>query len=377
MWFFYLFALVPLIIGLFIWIFNKNITWMEWLGGSLTAFILAGIIHGIAFYGMTDDIETWSGRIINTSHYPQWVEEYRQRHTRTHTTGTGKNRRTHTEVYYTTEHKTHPEHWECSISFGEINDTKEIEQGLYNQIKNNFGNSIEDGGNQSFSHNGKFDGGDNKIYLTHNKTGYIYPVTTVQHFENRIKCAPTVFSFPKVPTNCPVYNWPKNNNWMVSDRLIDEGKISILEFDRMNSRLGPVKFVNVIMINFGLKDPSIANWQQAAWVGGKINDLVLCYGGINTNGHATWAKVFGWTESELVKRNLETILLEYSINNDILPLIEEEIKKSYQIKDWSKFEYISIEPPLWSYITYLVLLAITQIGLWLYFNYNEFTKINL
>ena len=374
MWFFYTIATIILIIGLVIWIKNNNITWQEWIGSAVAAYVTAVLFQCIAIYGMTDDIETWSGQITHEAHMGQWVEEYQQRHSETYTTGSGKNQRTHTRVWYTTEHATHPEHWVSYLTFGEINDEKEISLDQFNIIKSKFGNVIEDGGRQSCTYGGHFDYGDNRIYVAPNKTGYLYPVTTIRHFTNKIKAAPTVFSFPKVPSNSPVYFWPENPNYMVSDRLIGESRISVLEFDRMNTRLGPKKFVNVIMINFGNKDSDIAQWQQAKWIGGKKNDLVLCYGQIGTNGLPTWSKVFGWTESEMVKRNLETILLEHVADNSILELIKTEIVKSYQIKDWSKFDYISIEPPTWSYVWFIVILSITQVGMWWWFNDNEFTK---
>ena len=374
MWLFYLVAVVILIIGLLIWIFNKRITWQEWIGSAVGAFIIAGIFHLIAVVGLTSDYETWSGRVTHAEHYPRWVEEYQQRHEQTYTTGSGKNQQTHTRVWYTTEHDTHPERWFAYFNYGTDGGEQQITKQLFDEITHNFNSKEEFSGKQSSYHLGHFDGGDNSIYGVKNNTGYIYPVTKTKHFENRIKAAPTVFSFPKVPTNCPVYLWPENPNRWVSDRLLGEGRISILEFDRMNSRLGPMKLVNVIMINFGTLDSSIAQWQQAKWIGGKKNDIVICYGQVQTNGLPTWSRVFGWSESEIAKRNIETIMLTTPASDKILPLIETEIKKNYTIKDWSKFDYITIEPPTWAYITYFILVGIIQIGLFVWFNLNEFDK---
>jgi len=379
MWIFYLVPVITLIIGLVIWILNKKITWLEWIGSAVTGFILAVIFHLMAFHGLTDDIETWSGRLTHTEHYPKWIEEYQVAIYRTETyyTGSGPDRTEHTRrvfSHYETRYDTHQERWFAYFNYGEISDKCEISQAMFNEIKSNFGSEPVIGGKQGSYHAGHFDGGDNNIYRVDNKIGYLYPVTTVRHFENRIKAAPTVFSFPKVPTNCAVYEWPENSNRWVSGRLIGESKISLLEFDRMNTRLGPIKFVNVIMINFGLNDASIADWQQAKWMGGRKNDLVLCYGQVQTNGLPTWARAFGWSESEIAKRNLETILLTTPINNDILPKIEQEIKKGYIIKDWDKFSYITIEPPTWAYITYFIVVFLVQFGLWIWFNYNKFKK---
>ena len=372
MWTFYIIALIPAIIGTILFMCNKNINWIEWLSGTAIAFLISGCMHLYAIHSMTADIQTLSGEITHVCHFPKWVEEYEERHEETYTTGSGKNETTHTRVWYTTEHDTHSEHWTAFLSFGKISEEKDISVETFKVIKANFGGVIENGGKQSYHHGGKFDGGDNNIYRTSNKTGYIYPVTTTVEFENRIKAAPTVFSFVKVPTNIPVYKWPENPNWMASDRLLGVVGISPLEFDRMNSRLGYHKRVNVIFVGFNSADSMLGDYQQASWIGGRKNDLVITYGFKGTN--VLWSKVFGWTEQEMCKRNIESIVLANPINNNLLPLIEKEIKSSYIIKDWTKFSYIQIEPPLWSYITLIILMFVSQVGFWFWAHCNNFTK---
>ena len=374
---FYITACLPMIIGLFLWLFDRKVVWAEWLIASASAFLIAGIMHAIAFMGMTDDIEMWSGTIQYVEHHPKWIEEYKKEHSRTVVVGKDSrgNNITRTKRWTTTEHDTHHEHWIAYASYGTEVETRNISQETYNDLKNKFGNQTIVSGKQSTDHwSGKFDGGDNNIYRTNDKTNYCQPVTKIFHFENRVKAAPTVFSFPKVPESIKLYKWPQNQ-WMHSNRLINENRIDQLSFDRFNSRLGPRKRINVIMINFKDKDSSIADWQQAKWIGGKKNDLVICYNQINNQ--TTWCKVFGWTESELCKRNIATILLQNPVNDDILPIIENEIRRTYQIKDWSKFDYISIEPPTWSYITFFVLLFVSQVGLWIFFHMNQYTKTNV
>ena len=372
MYLFYIIALLPAIIGCLLFIFNKKISWKEWVGGTIIAFLTSAIIHGIAFYGVTADQETWSGKIIKVAHFPQWREEYRQRHTQIYYTGSGKNRRSHTRVWYTTEHATHPEHWVAYANYGEYSENKNIGLPLFNEIKSNFGGKIENGGKQSCSHGGHFDGGDNNIYATHNVTGYIYPVTCKKYFENRIKAAPSVFSFVKVPSDAPVYPWPENPDWMHSGRLIGVNGIDLRKFDIMNSNLGPTKKINLIMIGFNSPDSMLGQLQEAAWIGGRKNDLVLCYGYEGTN--VLWSSVFGWSEKEICKRNLETLILNNPINNEILPLISKEIVENYTKKEWKKFSYISIDPPRWSYITLFIVMFITQGLFWIWAHVNEFTK---
>jgi hypothetical protein len=361
MWLLYIFALIPAIIGFIIWIANDEVNIIEWLIGSATAFIVAGLVHACAIFGMTHDKEVWSGRIIRAVHYPEWIEEYQVAvyKTVTHTDSKGNRHTEQVFSHYETRHRTHNEYYEAKT---DLDYSKIIDKNFFKEIVKNFGNLTTETPYKS-----GFDSGDKNIYVAYNKTGYIYPATDIRSFENRIKAAPSVFSYPKVPKNVKVYEYPYPENWRISNRLLGENRISINEFDKMNSRLGFKKRVNVIMINFTNQDSSIAQYQEAKFIGGKKNDIVLCYG-------LGWAYCFGWTEKTLCKRNLETILLTNPINDNILPIIEKEIVKNYIIKDWSKFDYITIEPKSGTYLWYFITMFITQIGLWILFIYNDFGK---
>ncbi len=379
---FYLIALVPILIGAFLWYKNKEICWQEWLIGSVVSLGLAGIFNLVAvlnIHSQTKDTETWSGYLTQVEYHPRWVEEWIQIHTEIYACGTDSNGNTTycTRTYTTIEHTTHPEHWEAERYFGVVSDSVDISQSLYNEIKYKFGNGIFDGGKQRMWHGGSFDGGDNNIYATQNETKFTYPAVINKSFENRIKATPNLFQFTKASTNLNIYSYPKNDTWNKSDRLLGTSFVLIdnFKFDQMNARLGSKKLVNVVFAGYGNKDAIYGQYQQAKFLGGKKNDLVLCFGGGSRTNKANWSFVFGWSEKEIVKRNLETILLNNPINDDILPLIEEEISKNYLIKDWKKFDYIRIQPKTWVYFVYIILVLIIQTGLWIYFHNNEFSKM--
>lgn len=382
MWFFWVFALLPIAVGGVLWYRRPDqVIWKEWLGGAGCALLMAGLFQLLASIGMTSDVETWSGHITQTSHYGQWIEEYEQMHTRQVADGTNKDGDTtyRTEIYYTTEHATHYEKWTAHRDFGSYTDEEQVSRETYGEIYQRFGARINSTETQSTTHGGHYDGGDRNKYITLNNTGYIYPVTTTRRFENRVKAAPSLFSFSKVPTNIQVYPWPKNENWMASDRLLGTAPALIdpYKFDCLNSALGPIKRVNVIMVGFGTQGDDYAHYQQAKWIGGKKNDIVICFGGGTKESPADWSYVFGWSESELVKRNLQSLLIGRPINDDLLPAISEEIQKNYTIKDWKKFDYISIEPPTWSYWVYISVMVLAQGGLWFWFHINEFEDYTL
>lgn len=386
----YLIALVPIIIGGILWYFDKKVTWSEWLIGSASALALALIFNLIALgiiHSRTSDIQTISGQITHARHYSAWREYYEEAiyrteyYTVTVTNPNGKGSHTERRSRQVFDHweprtRWHNEYWQC---FSDINTTYDISEDKFNYFVNKYKklDSVP-GIRHTFNHNSHMIEGDPNDYVTDkSKTQWIEPCTKTAYFENKIKATPNLFQFVKVPTNIQVYPWPENPNWNRSDRLIGTASILIdnLKFDQMNSILGPLKKVNVIIIGFGNKDESYAEYQQAKYIGGKKNDLVVCFGGGSRLKGADWVKVFGWTESELVKRNLETIFLTNPINDDILPIITKEIKLNYKIKDWHKFDYIVVRPPDWIYPLFLVILFLIQSGLYIYFHLNDNSKV--
>lgn len=345
--YFYILAIVPFLIGGLLWIFDKEITWQEWVGNSIVCFLVAATFHAIAYQSQVGDIETRSGQVSQVIHYPYWLEK------ETYTTTDSKGHTTSHTIYIP-----HPEHWDA---YDTLSQEIGLSQNVYNDLKNKFGGRIV----TEYVYKSGFDGGDHNIYKTDNATHYLQPTNGTFHWVNKIKASPSTFSFPKVPATIKVYDYPENPSAFESGRLLGSASlIDLFELDRMNARLGPTKKVNVILIGFNAQDASIAEWQKAKWIGGKKNDLVICWGG--SNSHPTWVQVFGWSDSEFCKRNIETILLDNGINTNNLNLIETEIQKNYKIKDWKMFDYITVKSPMWCIYTYLIVMVVGQISFWIW-----------
>lgn len=131
----------------------------------------------------------------------------------------------------------------------------------------------------------------------------------------------------------------------------------------MNSRIGSLKKVNVILVEFDNKEDIYGQYQQAKWLGGKKNDIVITYSMVLDK--IAWVYVFGWTEQDIVKRNIESLIIDKGIvNNTLIPEIEKEIVKSYQIKDWKKFDYLTIYPTVGYIILYIFIILGIQISYW-------------
>ncbi len=386
MWPFYLIATLWFIAGAFFWVGSKRIVWWEWLAGTATAFGVAGIFHYLILRGMTDDIETWSGQVTQVRDYTSWTEYYEEAvyrtesrtGTRTVTNSKGQSS-TETYTYYVQvfDHwepttRVHQEHWGCADTLG---GDYAIDRPVYQDITARFGQEDKTPGSRTTSeHASKMIAGDPDDRVSVNVNGFVKPVTTSKHWENRVRAAPSTFSFRKVDEKAPVFDYPKNEDRFNSERLLGTAlTIPLLAWDQMNARLGPQKHVNVIAIGFKGEDSSIADVQRAKYIGGKKNDLVICFGG-PIPLKPTWVQCFGWTERDICKRNIETIFLSHSVNAEIVPFIEAEIRANYQIKDWKKFDYLSIEPPAWTYGLFFGVILALQGGLWAFFYLNDMDK---
>lgn len=362
-WVFYLLALLPLAAGGVLLIFDKEVHWIEWATGSVLAFALAGIFHAVSIHGMTDDIETWSGQLTHARHYAAWQEYYEEAIYRTEVYTTTS---TDSKGHMTTEIHTRQvfDHWEprnrwhsdTYHTWSNIGTSYGIDRPFFDILCARFGDHHSvPGDRRTGEHNSRMIAGDPNDYVANNKTGWVQPITDHRHFENRIKAAPSVFSFAPVPQSVKTFAYPANGDPWRSDRLIGSAVLlDALAFDQMNSRLGPTKKVNVIMIGAGAQDSMFSQWQEAAYLRGRKNDIVIVWGGANTK--PAWCRVFSWGEGRAL-REIETLVLEKSVSNAILPEIESSIRTGFTRADWKKWSYLTIEVSaiyVWWYIAFMV-----------------------
>lgn len=381
----YLIALVPAILGLILFFFNKRINFFEWMWGSIVGFVIAAIMHLCAYTGMVSDIEIWSGQVTQTTKHPFWIEEYQEaiyrteHHTRTHRNSQGHLR---TEYYtdrhfshYETRHRNHNQYFTKDVSFGVTGQSFNINEQEYNEIVAKFGNVV----NTIPSRQSGFDGGDPNVYTCNNKTGYIFPAAITKAWSNKVKASPSSFSFPDVPKDAPLYEYPSCLDTWRSDRLLGDAglKINQLAFDQLNSKLGPRKKVNIIIVGFNKADANLGKLQEAKWVGGKKNDVVICYGYAPLEGNipnVCWTYCFSWCKNDQMKRNIEKIFYDGPIDDTILEKLENEIVSGYEKREWSEFDKISVKPRPIHYKILLSLMVLVQIGMYVFFILNGYDK---
>lgn len=378
---FYLIALIPIAVGGLLWANYKEIIWQEWVASSVFALVFAGVFHFFAIRGMTSDVETFSGRITTARYVQRWKEYYEYAVYRNETvqstyTDSKGFRHTTTSTRLVFDHweptsRWHEEYWEC---FSDINTSYRIDKDKFNYFVKNFGNVSEvPGVRKTSEHNSRMIAGFPNDYITR-AGAVIEPITDLRSWENKVKAAPSVFSFSKIPTNVSVYPWPRNEYPFRSGRVLGTAQavIDTFEWDKLNAVLGPTKLVNLIIIGFRSEDSILGHYQQAKFIGGKKNDLVITFGGDLTK--PAWVYTFGWTEKELVKKNIDSYILKNGVTTNLYSFLLKEVIQNYNIKDWSKFDYLSVEPQPKHYLWYILCVLATQSGLYIYFHFNKFKK---
>ena len=351
---FYIIALIPILMGLCLYFTTNKVNFFEWMWASIAAIIIAVIMHICAYTGMVSDTEIWSGKVVNTVKHPFWVEEYQVAIYRTehHTRSVYRNKRHVTETYtdrhfshYETRHRNHDLYFTKEVSFGSESKTFNINESEYNNIVDKFGGVVD---TISAKQSG-FDSGDPNIYSCRNKTGYIFPAAITKTRSNKVKASPSSFSFPPIPEGAKLFEYPSCLDTWSSDRLLGDAgaKINTLAFDQLNAQLGPMKQVNIIVVGFINADAKMGKLQEAKWVGGKKNDVVICYGYAPLEGNVPtvcWAYCFSWCKNDQMKRNIEALFLNEPIDDTILPKLEKEIVGGYQKRDWSEFDKLTVKP---------------------------------
>lgn len=353
----YLVAFIPIIIFFILWILNRKFSLLELSIQVVFSLSFAFLFNYFACKNVLADVETWSGKVTYVTYQPEWLEYYEEAIYRTVTVGSGKDEHT-IEVFdhWESRHRTHSKRYYTDDTFSRIID---IDKSRYDTIVKFFGNCEAVLGDRTTGqHASRLESGDKNDYVS-NCGIKIYPVTDIKEWENRIKASPSLFSYPIVNGG---FDYPKNLDVFKSDRLVGNANrlIDILEWDRINATLGMSKGVNLIAVGFANKGIEESFNQEAKWLGGKKNDLVICFG--YSENKITWVRCFGWSESDIVKRNIETLVLNKGFILDDIVII---VSKDYKKKDWKKFDYLEVEISTENYIWFAVIVTIIS-GLWIF-----------
>ncbi len=337
-------CIIFIIISAVCYIFNKEITTKEFLILVLSIVLTSGICYILCKIPYPNDIYFTSGKIISVSFNPEFTEEYEQSHTVCHSCG----KSTCCSTYYTTEYQKYPNQW---IATDSLNQEWEISKNFYDLVRKDFGNKVIRTKPYKCLNGGKIVSGDPYVYTYNNMTNtYNYPTNKVEIWANPLKGQNTIFN-SKVDYK---KEYPKSISCLETNR-VQIKNINKKQWDILNTKVYEAVQANLIILP--IDNSEEANKIESAWTNGKKNDLVICVKGDIKNPE--YVKVFGWTKSYRVKRELEQYILDNGIvNNNDYNNILAIVVKFYEPYEMSKFDYIKKRITLPEIIASIIIVVI-------------------
>lgn len=202
------------------------------------------------------------------------------------------------------------------------------------------------------------------------------PVSWEHAYENYIKASPG--SLFKRDTredqkNFPIPAYPlKIYDYWRLDRLVQvgvalpEAAVWNQKLAELDGELGPTKQANVVMVVVADQPEEYFYALEAAWTGGKKNDVVVVVG-VDKAGHVRWANVMAWTYNDLVRVEIrDGIVKDGVIEPDrTLGLVRTSVLNHFQRRHMKDFKYLqaSITPTGTQYLIAILIGTLISVGL--------------
>ena len=388
-WYALLIPLLISVVGFFL--FRKKIAWWELFvpTGASLLFIV------ISFYSMKSttlsDVE-YNGYMITEARYYEsydtWVHKICSNTypCGTYTTGSGKNRTTHTKYcvdYYDCSYCDHNAARYCMY------DTSGAEMSIteleYNSLIKKWSATpkrVELNRNIVY-HGGCGKDGDMYTISWNNKPETSITTTYTKDFTNILKCNHSAFNFPviepKVALKKGLYDYPKigehhyQNSVLGLDSIQYKNKAYFrAKMNYLNGMMGEKHKIRVYTLLFKNKDIDVAFLQEAYWDGGNQNELVICIG-VDDYGNINWVKPFSWTDNKRILVDIREDVSELKTldTNKIYDVYFTSITKYWKYKSFKDFNYLSFEPSKGQLIFVYILTFIVSIGVMVWCVMNE------
>lgn len=358
---------IPFFAALVLWLgFKHKVSWWEILIpiGLSACLILA--FKNLTEHAQCSDTEYWTTHAVKASYDEPWNEMVTRTETYTETVGFGKKAKTETRTRTVREVVYHSPRWYITDN---NKSTHYINQRDFERITAQFGNKKFVNLWRSFhTING------NRYETTWAGDDASMEVVCTSHqYQNRVVCSDSIFKFQKVSQDDR-----KNYNLFEYPAISGHSQPCVLgwndsQAERMlsllNAKYGKSKQIRLWALVFKDQPIEAAMMQMNHWQGGNKNELVLTIG-VDSDSNVTWAYVFSWTEKETFKLTVRDAILEQGGQKldltKIIPKIE-PLLEGWERKHFKDFNYLSVEPPLWSTLLIygMTLGATIGLSLWL------------
>lgn len=353
----YLSLAIPVVISAFaLWKFHHEIKWWEL---TIPFAVAIALIIGFKILGernATKDSEIWGGWVVNARYYEDWNEYIHQ--TCTRTVSCGKDCTT-IETYDCSYVAYYPEYWQIEDSNGQ---NSLISKGHYNKLVSKHGTRprFVDMGRHYYS-----DDGDMYQSTWPRTEETRTDVTTEHEYENRVQASRSVFSYRKISPEAAnvegLFDYPETTLFRYPSVLGDCGpntKLANEKLRRHNTKLGAKKQVRMWVICTDSTDPMFGQDQEAYWVGGNKNEVVLVKG-------QGWVHVFSWTDHKepLIETRDFVVAMDAFDPVAAVDFMAQKIDLEFQRKHFEDFSYLTVETPTWAIWTTWGLVLLTSCGI--------------
>ncbi len=354
-----LLMICPVAVWAYCWARHKSVVIWEAVLGVLAALVLSSAVFGISGCTAAQDKEIWSGYALQAFHTPWWRAEWTEIETTTDDEG-------NTETNVVTKSETHQPKWWLETTIGDVS----ISRDTFDEIRGRYGGYEQAGDRPDFDEGDRFDYFSNPIPMD-DPSRPPYPVHASVEWANPLLGTDSILlgrTINQEEANARnLFPYLISGNRLSSARVMGGSAVTTYRWDQMCASLGASKKVNLVLLNFGDRPMDDAVLQRDYWRNGRKNELVLCY------GHG-WAYVFGWAKSDLVKQELQALLLKYPVNDATVPRIEKIVRRDFEPYPWKLHDGTPRPVSGWAIFTAFVLMVATQVSLFFLVHGDEFEK---
>jgi len=330
----YLALLIPLFItGIFYFLKPREFAWWEFfipIAATLIAIIVSHVIIETSSIYFT---EYWGSTI--TAVYEEEPYNYWHHQTCSYTTSDGKGHST--THYYDCSHQVDegPEWYAVTNLNEKINISEKLHDKLVAQFgthktiinsRHNYSPRDKCSGSRGTKFEGKRVGEISYVYQTSwsgsDDTREAY--TSRHSYINKIKATDlSIFNMTvvnkKQADSLGLFNYPEYNTGINYPTILGGNVSSEVQekFKRLNGKFGVSNQLRLWILVFENKPMSIVDYQKNYWVGGNMNELVICIG--KRCDEIMWSRAFSWSLSdELTSAVQNEVLNLYTYRDSVV-----------------------------------------------------------
>lgn len=371
--------LIPIIVSIvLLTVFKHKIVWWEIIAPFIISAFVIVAVKSAAEYSLTTDTEWFGTYAANAKYYEDWDEKVSCRHSYNCNCSTDSegNESCSTCYMHFYDVDYHAPYWTIETV---SNEKIYIAKTQYENLVNQFGNS-------SFIElNRNYHSDDGDMYVT-KYDGHEFkmePVFIERTYVNKVQNSTSVFNFSAIDKNLikvvdysGIYNNYKQNH-ILGDAVLPANVKDLAEnmLAIINAKLGVSKQAKIIFVLYKNKPLQVAIDQESYWKGGNKNELIVSIG-VDNDNKVQWSYVFSWTDVNILKVEVRDRILDQKDKSfDVIQAIDDThglVEKKWKRKHFRDFDYLTVEPPLWGYVTAFFVTLLSCLGFGYFAIVNEF-----